>query len=257
MIVSNCPRCGEAFRVPTDELPDDAYAQCPWCRDTFPVTEVLKLLPPVLQVLSVDGKPFVPTRHQAAALGVAGFSDTSASPGFGPAGSSDLDAASFNFEGPSSAETVVDDDTSESFELGEEPGNETVTAETVTDETWGEDQGEFASDDDLVDFGVKDPSSTWERDEHAPMRVSPARDRKSKGGGIGTAIKVVLGGVLAVPLAGGLLMAMGKTPDWGFWPFNGSGESSRSAVAAPPANMSTNRANESHAKQAVRKNAES
>ncbi len=37
------------------------------------------------------------------------------------------------------------------------------------------------------------------------MRVSPARPRKSKGGGIGTAIKVVLGGVLAVPLAGGLL----------------------------------------------------
>ncbi len=133
MIVSNCPRCGEAFRVPADELPDDAYAQCPWCRDTFPVTDVLKVLPPVLEVLSADGQPFVPVRHQAAALGVAGLSDTSASPGFGsisegadagflidePAESSELDAKSLDFESPSSAETVVDDDTSESFDFGE------------------------------------------------------------------------------------------------------------------------------------------
>ena len=74
------------------------------------------------------------------------------------------------------------------------------------------------------------------------MRVSPARPRKSKGGGIGTAIKVVLGGVLAVPLAGGLLMAMGRNPDWGFWPFNGGGEVNRNVVAAPPADLSMNRA---------------
>ncbi len=41
MIVSNCPRCCEPLRVPTGELPDNAYAQCPWCRETFPLSDVL------------------------------------------------------------------------------------------------------------------------------------------------------------------------------------------------------------------------
>ena len=278
MIVTNCPRCGEAFRVPGVELPDDAYAQCPWCRDTFPVSDVLKLLPPVLKVLSADGRPIDAARHQAAALGVAGLSGASASPGMEtvadeaeffidePAGSSELDADDLNFESPSTAETVIEDEMSKSFDVGEpspnelysddlaeddldEPGHETVTSETVSDETWSEHQADVTDDDDLVDFEVEHSEDNWggdeasaARDEIAPVRVSPgpARRTNRQGSLIGTLIKVVLGGLMAIPLGGGLLMAIGRTPDWGFWPFNGSGESNRSVTAARPAELSTN-----------------
>ncbi len=65
-----------------------------------------------------------------------------------------------------------------------------------------------------------------------PMSV-PVRRRK-KGSGIRAAIGVVLGAVAAVPIAGGLLMLMGRTPDWGFWPFDGgNGDPGPSIIAAP------------------------
>ncbi len=67
------------------------------------------------------------------------------------------------------------------------------------------------------------------------MKVSSAARRsRSKGSPIRSVIGVVLGGVAAIPIAGGLLMALGKTPDWGFWPFNGEGTAAPSRSAAAP-----------------------
>jgi len=63
MNISNCPRCDEPFRVPVGDLSPDAYAQCPWCSETFPLSEVLNRLPPVLTLLSADGTP-VELAHQ-------------------------------------------------------------------------------------------------------------------------------------------------------------------------------------------------
>ena len=75
MIVSNCPRCNEAFRVPSAELPEDAYAKCPWCRETFSLSDVLTRLPPILEVLSADGQPIV-SRQSVAAVVDDGASDS-------------------------------------------------------------------------------------------------------------------------------------------------------------------------------------
>ena len=40
-------------------MPDDAYAMCPWCHETFPLKEVLDRLPPQLKILTADGEPVV------------------------------------------------------------------------------------------------------------------------------------------------------------------------------------------------------
>lgn len=229
MIVSNCPRCHEAFRVPAGELPADAYAQCPWCRETFPVAEMLKVLPPVVQLMTADGEPMTPARPEAAAIGIASQSDSS--PG--------LEVVQSDAEflpdpvASSDAETVFEDATAESFKF-DEP--ESQAAEAVDDESWGETalESEYAGSA----WGGDQPSVS--QGEFEAMSLSPARTRKRSGGGIGTAIKVVLGGVLAVPIAGGILMAFGRTPDWGFWPFNGPGDSTR-PVAAAPADVSSGR----------------
>ena len=40
-------------------MPDNAYAMCPWCHETFPFAEVLDRLPPQLQILTADGDPII------------------------------------------------------------------------------------------------------------------------------------------------------------------------------------------------------
>lgn len=70
MIISTCPRCQEGFRVPLGRMPEDAYAMCPWCHETFPLAEVLAHLPPQLQILTADGEPITvmePVASHAAA----------------------------------------------------------------------------------------------------------------------------------------------------------------------------------------------
>lgn len=257
MILSNCPRCNEPFRIPLGELPEDAYAKCPWCCESFPLTEALKSLPPVLEVISADGQPITPS---VAAVGLA--AGLSGPPGFAAEAVSDEPAfvieesheqqplEEMEFDSPSSTETVVEDGSSGSAEF-EPPiddwdvdasvGNETVTEETVTEETWNQDDsGAVGSSTKAVglEFDHSD-LNVQEGEEHdtaqlAPMNVSLAPKRKKKGSGIRTVVGIVLGAVASVPIAGGLLMAIGRTPDWGFWPFNGQGGSASSSRAAAP-----------------------
>ncbi len=151
-------------------------------------------------------------------------------------------------ESDPSAATIIDDGLSDGFfplEMDDEDdrvGSETVTEETISEDTWTQDHVAETEQDAPVDFAVEDPHETWESEQQTPissMKVRPASKKKSKSSGIRTAIGVVLGGVASVPIAGGLLMVLGQTPDWGFWPFNGEGSSSRNAVAAPPAELSS------------------
>lgn len=74
-----------------------------------------------------------------------------------------------------------------------------------------------------------------------PMKVKarpPAPKRRSSP--IKTLIGVAMGPLIALPLAGGILLYAGKAPNLGFWPFDGSfsknGSSQR--AAAPPMELS-------------------
>ena len=57
MISSQCPRCEESIRLPIDQIPDDVYAACPICRETFPASELTRRLPPMVELIGADGTP--------------------------------------------------------------------------------------------------------------------------------------------------------------------------------------------------------
>lgn len=188
MIVSRCPRCHEAFRLPSDAIPDDAVGRCPWCRETFPAAEVLSGLPPVLEVTSAEGQ----------VIGGGRFDDADQS-GWGT-DSGGLGAAA---SGPLE---VIEPAPGHGFDASAGPGH--TESESV-----------------------------------APMRVSAgpsSHARRKKGSKVRTLVGIALGPVIALPLAGGILLALGRAPDLGFYPFDGtySGRSAFSRasteVSAPP-----------------------
>ncbi len=80
MNVSNCPRCADQIRVPSGNLSPDSYAQCPWCGETFPLSEVLDRLPPVLTLLTADGMPVEAARQANVTLAVGANQASPAAP---------------------------------------------------------------------------------------------------------------------------------------------------------------------------------
>ncbi|MDA9857332.1 hypothetical protein N9D23_04375 [Rubripirellula sp.] len=197
MIVTPCPRCQETFRIPTGSLPEDAQAVCPWCQEQFALSEVIDHLPPVLGVVGADGSPIdiaSPTPQPEQGLDQIHGVDTGSSAESGTAQWADLS---------------IDD---------REAGTEYLDGEQ-----WSVRGTDPVPSMDEMGTAGQEPILTR----------APSRQRK-KGSGIPTAIGVVLGGLAALPIAGGILMLMGKTPDWGFWPFNGGSQDSGSGVIAAP-----------------------
>ncbi len=270
MIVSNCPRCDEAFRIPNAKLPDDAYAQCPWCRETFPIAEVIHRLPPVLQVLSADGRPlhFAPHQEPAMAAAPEGAVDESTLPEFSE--SSDYPSSAAVAMPLDSVTSSAEEDTdlidADLGSLAEEDLVEPSAMKTVTDETVAEtwtDESTTSTEEDKVDFEIEDPNDTWEGDESgqqpivdtgdvgevgedviAPMKVSPAPSpnrRKSNGSNFRTLLSIVLGGLAAGPLAIAILWILtlfGVNVNLGFWPLDGSSSSGEpNIVSAPPGQL--------------------
>lgn len=186
MIISNCPRCQEGFRVPTGTIPDDAYAVCPWCNETFPLTEVLNQLPPVLQILSADGEPIEILESGAihSAAGMQALSGAS--------------AGAFDHLQP--------------------------TDGAVSDQPWDPTALNFGDGSGQTDTGWNPDGAS----QTVPMSVSPRPNRRKKSGsGIRSMVQVVVGGLLSVPIALAILLAVGRAPDLGFWPFDGQARSPR------------------------------
>ncbi len=196
MILSHCPRCSESIRIPTGEVPDDAYAQCPWCRETFPASELIDQLPPVVQLMDSGGNPLVVSSSPV----VAG--DAQPNPFAGAVASDSWSGAAATEEsGAGQGDQYFNE-----LKFGDEPAAGAVD----------------------IQVGTSESASLEER----PTRVR-ARQPKKKKSSIGTMIGVALGPVLALPLAGGILLALGRAPDLGFWPFDGTyngGAQQRSAA---------------------------
>lgn len=186
MIISNCPRCQERFRVPLGTMPEDAYAMCPWCQETFPLVEVLNHLPPALHILTADGEPIAIMEPVA--------SDSAAA----------LPSLASGSIAPS-----------DYLQTSDGAGN---------DQQWDPTGLNFGAESRQAEGGwnLGDTSQT------APMHVSPGPNRRKKGGsGIRSMVQVVVGGLLSVPIALGILLAVGRAPDLGFWPFDGQARSPR------------------------------
>lgn len=230
MMISRCPRCDEAYLIPAGSFPENSYAQCPWCRETFPLEEALKRLPPVLEIMDAGGnaiQPAVATRTGAAAASSFGGASFSAAPG-----------QRDDFGGGN----TFDDSTSED-----------LLATIDASSPYREESTDFAVEEPLrletsSESDVEPEFLLPEQDENqrpAPMRVqgTPSLQskprRKKKSSPIRTLIGFALGPVIALPLVGGILLAMGRAPDLGFYPFDGSfdGNSARNLSASAPVNL--------------------
>ncbi|MCG8648508.1 MAG: zinc-ribbon domain-containing protein, partial [Pirellulales bacterium] len=223
MIVSNCPRCEEAFQVPDAAIPDDAYAQCPWCQETFPIAEVIGRLPPLLQVMSADGQVLRFSQQPAAVSH--GHSTEQASRHPLDSKAMALIAGLGTVDGP-----LID------------ANADTVANETVTEENWNSDSVVLDGSSPQVQTGsgAQEPwasgSSTREQ-KAAPMSVTPTPQltRRPRGkSGLRTFLSIVLGGLFSVPLALfilWLLTLFGVDIDLGFWPFDPQRQSFKDATS--------------------------
>lgn len=220
MIVANCPRCAEACRLPGGELPEDAHARCPWCRESFPLAEVLQQLPPMLEVMSADGDRIAPL--------VLAESGELADDAGSPAGL----AEEHGFANPVDPllETVVEDGSGGGFAFDPPTdGSDADETSRLVEETIADGSGRWQS----VDGSFHEASTA---SPVAPMRVrpSPAR-RPQKNAGFRTFLGILLGGFAALPIAGLLLILLGQEPDLGFWPFDGRRPAPSFAPESQPA----------------------
>lgn len=245
MIISNCPRCREGFRVPSGAIPQDALAQCPWCQETFPIAEVLGDLPPMLQLLAVDGAPLnLEQANDDLGSGLRVIGEVRPSAGESSAHDSSAHEASRNRDAVGPGWSAVTEPMpqgtfgAEAFSRQDHYATVNVVRsnETIVDDSWTN-----------VDIGVA-PESGDELGSHddpyrsvqisnasleAMKMASGSARRKRKGSGFGTLIGIVLGGLASVPIAGFVLMMLGRTPDWGFYPFQGQQSSGTTITAAP------------------------
>ena len=238
MLTCNCPRCGETIGLPTAAVPEDATAQCPWCGELYPASEIIDKLPPMVELISADGQPlFLDAGDGVASMSLhaaaAPIAASSAVSSLAPHAQNDsidetwddnteltieADESGFGFDSS-------DDDGSEQDDLGFDDGSQDEP-ETM----------DFLSRDDAGDaaLGASDRGGA----PLMPMKVKSvpvSNYKRKKSSPIKTLIGVAMGPLVALPLAGGILLWLGKAPDLGFWPFDGSfNKGSSSRVSAEP-----------------------
>ena len=254
MITSVCPRCAESIRLPAEQLPEDAYATCPWCRESIPLVEILHRLPPMVEIVSADGQVLDFSRRAEQPLATAAGTAALGVGGFGEDPEGDVRLSARDLEAPPLSSGIAPIELEEPGYSGEvDPDAKTVSDETVTDETWHEESFSSESSGEVA-FEVQDPrepaADGWEGggldsleqvDAVSPMRVTPqpGLPRRSKGSGLRTVLQVAFGGLIAIPVAGVILWALtqfGVSVNLGFWPFDdqaSQGSTDRVAAAVP------------------------
>lgn len=220
----SCPRCGDLFRLPAAEIPPGASARCPWCGEMLPVTQLLSSLPPVAEVFSTSGEPLGnPFASAAQSANAWDDADEAASPA----------AAALDDEAP------AQEDREQPF----------APLEYFTDDAADEELGseDHASHDSPLEFGEPvepRPLSevaevSFDRDQ---QRLSTRPRAKKKTSSVRSIVGIVIGGLMAFPLAAVILALLGKPLDLGFWPFDGqtisTGNLTRTAAPLPPTDHS-------------------
>jgi hypothetical protein len=308
-----CPRCEESFRVPDATLPEGLRMRCPWCNETFKLSEIAPRLLPMVDLIGDDDQPIDLSQllYPAMAYGAVGASAVAASPWghSGPALDShgteklpihepmsriepmDLEDDLTEFEEPAqnsgeapsssdssieqtllidsaSAETDVEEFTDfdenqfESNEAAEldldesQPLNDKLELNEVREgnqyDEFDSDQFEPATKTEDDEFDLY--QTIVEEDERTPVTgpvaprplnapvgsdfggaaLSAKPRRKKQGSPLMTIVGVVAGGLASVPLAAGVLHLLGASPDFGFWPFDGTlGKKPNVSVSQP------------------------
>ncbi|MFG0262995.1 MAG: hypothetical protein ACF788_11440, partial [Novipirellula sp. JB048] len=216
MLTCHCPRCDEEFSLPTAAVPADATAQCPWCSELYPASEIIDKLPPMVALIAADGQPLFLETESGVAQGslaatAVGAPETE-SPSWGEQAELTMEAAGEPGLGPDAglADAGLAGDNTMDF-LHSDAG-------TATD---------FRDDSDVQDWGAAslgEASAAEDSGDAAPLMLMKVRSvpssnrRRKKSSPLKTLIGVAMGPLVALPLAGGILLWLGKAPDLGFWP---------------------------------------
>lgn len=243
MLTCNCPRCGETIGLPTAAVPADATAQCPWCGELYPASEIIEKLPPMVELISADGQPlFLESVGDAAAASptLAAAPIAAAASGtdsFESSFASNAQADQLNETWDDNTELTIEADGDAGFDLGGSLDSDLEHPEDNFDDA-GQDG------DEMMDFLSNSEAEKEPSDTAAPLMPMKVKSvpvntyKRKKSSPIKTLIGVAMGPLVALPLAGGILLWLGKAPDLGFWPFDGSfnnGSSSRVSAAPPMA----------------------
>jgi len=173
MTIATCPRCQDEVTIPQG-AGEESRVACPLCREEFLLIEVMQELPPALILL--DGPVTTETSDEETSNEDA----------------SDEDAADEDASDDSATETVK-------IEISEaEPGDEVDSADTSESESDDESDSEDSSEAvGSFNFGDSMESPATGSSSIRPIR-GPSRKSENP---MWTMIKVVLGGMLAIPLA--------------------------------------------------------
>jgi hypothetical protein len=202
MLIASCPSCHEPVRIdPT--LPDATELSCPWCREHCSVTDILHALPPMMSVVNVARRELQPAMA-GQSDGISAFSSSNPY----------LTDGSHATSTESWADTQVDfvgDENASDFAASQVEFADTDTQDAASTEefTFQEEPQEFepeyaAEDADRVsDFSAQYETEVGE-EEYSQSSLKPRRPRKQRSS-LMSMVGVVAGGLLALPLAGGIL----------------------------------------------------
>ncbi|GAA5505872.1 hypothetical protein [Novipirellula caenicola] len=237
MLTCNCPRCDETIGLPTAAVPSDATAQCPWCGEIYPASEIIEKLPPMVELISADGQPLFLDSAEGTAAHLAPVASAAGGTGsFASSFASDAQDDQLNETWDDNSELTIEADGENGFDLD---GSLDAEPEQPENEFSGESQN-----DEMLDFLSSNDSENESADTAGPLMPMKVKSvpvntyKRKKSSPIKTLIGVAMGPLVALPLAGGILLWLGKAPDLGFWPFDGSfnnGSSSRLSAAPPMA----------------------
>ncbi|MGV3484379.1 MAG: hypothetical protein ACO1RT_08175 [Planctomycetaceae bacterium] len=249
----DCPRCEESFRVPDSPLPAGIRLRCPWCMETFPLSDLAQRLSPMAELIGEDDQPLelhslyretMPATNPPVGLepsveDVAEFEfadNAGDADQFGVAEAADFEPA----EDAAAAPMDLDGSFESPSALSEAP--ETFEPIESYDEPQGEDfdqnQLELASEERLPVTGPVAPrplSSVAARD-FGNAGVSMAPRKRKKTSPVKSAVKMILGGVAGLAIGGAILEFAGRPL---FWPFDGT--ISGKIKSNPPMELSDNR----------------
>lgn len=217
MLVTNCPRCGEPFRVPAQSIPGDADATCPWCNESFLMAEIEEGLPPLLIVAPQWLADDQPSGDQPAAVDPA-------------------------IDGPPTGEPFGGDETRPT-EAAPAEAPPTAAPPVAAPSTSAPSTSAPDARSPMFEI-IEDPAPEYEHGEAFNLQERSLNSRKPQRSWMSHwLVQAVIGLLIAIPLALLTLTLIGSPPDLGFWPFdNGAPKrqaaSARSTSASPGSSAS-------------------
>ena len=232
MITTSCPRCAEAIRLPTENPPSDATAQCPWCGELFPASELCNNLPPMVELIAADGQPLYvngETLVEPESIETADVADE-----VNQESTEKIDIGTeIDFDDQENeTEQVANAEDQFNFVPNVDEGQTQADMDGNSENQWAQELGDLETDSSMPSFDLSNDGEV--ATPIAPMKVkaSPPPPRQKKTSPVRTLVGFALGPVIAGIIAWPVLWYFDR--DLGFWPFRGRSTSAEPHSRAAP-----------------------